>query len=362
MSQLPLQIRKDIRDLFDEADSAVQNSFVRLAKITGYQVSCTPEWHMLWAELRPTWREMTTFVPTIAKLIEVWCHTLGKRLEDARFEAWTEELLEKLKNVYVVKVSIQVTADESRVRTAWLEPHSYSFTISLPQNTQLQQTMVQTASSAFSEDFESMFEQTNHGPTKPLSTSRQQEVNGQQNPTREDEEEWAELESVADTTKSTGVSIIAAPKGVPHHSARLEPDADVFPALEALPRPEILFRTTTPYVMLVSSNGPNKITVSGTHEPSLQLLAEYLRRWIKTDPRNILKKPSLCITLNESNIGLGLFYDSLTIEPFEGILRPAVVNVSLILAFIQGILGYQRVHETSGPGQWEFSRVTPFAA
>ncbi|OAP65584.1 hypothetical protein AYL99_01556 [Fonsecaea erecta] len=352
MSQLPSQIRKDVRDLFDNEENTVQKSLAGLGETIGCQVLCRAEWLMLWAELQHLWADMTTFVPTIAKVVEMWCDTLGRRLKDGRFEGWTEVFLEKLKTVNVLKLSIQVAADRQRVQTAWLGPRSASlFTISLSQIAQLQQTMGQTAASSFAEDFESMFE----------PPSSQKETKGQQYSAREDEEDWAELESVPDTTKSTAHSVNTTVNRVPPYSL---PDlrVDILPALETLPRPEILFRTTTPYVMLVSSNAPNKITINGTHESSLQLLAEYLQRWIRTDPQDVRKIPYLRIKLNESSFGLGLFHDSLTIEPFDHHQRHVVVNISLVLAFIQGVLGYQRVYETSTAGQWEFRRDILFEA
>ncbi|KIW89577.1 uncharacterized protein Z519_09733 [Cladophialophora bantiana CBS 173.52] len=348
MSQLPLQIRKDIRDLFEKDDGAVQKSFVELKEIVGYPVSCTAEWHMLWAELESLCPDKATFVPTIAKLVEAWCHSLGKRLEDdSRFEAWTELFLERLKLVNFVKLSIQVAAYGPRVRTAWSGTKS-TFIILLPKTAKFQTTH---AASAFAEDFESIFD-------PPTSSSHDQEaVKGHHQ--IHDDEDWAELESVPET-KSASISISTTNRvAVPYTP---EPNTDVLPSLETLPRPEILFQTTTPYLMVVSSNGLNKVTVNATHEPSLRLLAEYLKRWIRTDPQDVRKIPYLRIKLNESSFGFGLFSDSLTIEPFDHYQRHVVVNVALILTFIQGVLGYQRVIEMSGAGNWEFRRDTPFAA
>jgi len=67
---------------------------------------------------------------------------------------------------------------------------------------------------------------------------------------------------------------------------------DVLPSLQTLPRPDILFRTLTPYLIQVSSMGANSVTVTATHEPSLRLLAEYFQRWIKNDPQDVRKVSS----------------------------------------------------------------------
>ena len=104
----PLQIRRDVRDVYDKEDSPVQTSFKKLAEIIGYSVSCQIEWQMLWAELESTYPDKTTFVPTVAGVVASWCETLATRLEDDRFESWTEEFLSKIEPVSAVKLFVQV--------------------------------------------------------------------------------------------------------------------------------------------------------------------------------------------------------------------------------------------------------------
>jgi hypothetical protein len=103
-----LQIRKDIRDVFDKDEAAVQKSFQRLHQVIGYAVSCNIEWQMLWAELESAYPDKSTFVPTVASVVETWCESLTNRLEDDKFEAWTEELLSKLEPVSEIKLFLQV--------------------------------------------------------------------------------------------------------------------------------------------------------------------------------------------------------------------------------------------------------------
>lgn len=97
-----------MRDGYERPDTAVQKSFKKLAEVVGYPVSCEPEWQMLWQELETIYADKTTFVPTIAGVIETWCHALSRRLEDDRHEAWTETFLEKLGAVHTVKLLVHV--------------------------------------------------------------------------------------------------------------------------------------------------------------------------------------------------------------------------------------------------------------
>ena len=113
--------------------------------------------------------------------------------------------------------------------------------------------------------------------------------------------------------------------------------------------------------------------------PAYTSLAEYLQKWIKTDPqdvrrvsfKNLVKcsilpvdrgrNPYLRIKLEESSFGLGLFHDSLIVENFDHHQRHVMINFSLILAFIQGIPEYQTSSGTSGPDQCDFRREVPFS-
>jgi hypothetical protein len=109
----PLQIRKDLRDVFEKEDGLVQTTFRKLEELIGYGVSCEPEWSMLWSELQSAYPDKDNFVPAIARIVDAWCSSLAWRLEqqDAKFDEWTELLLEKLKIVCEVRLSVQVNCD-----------------------------------------------------------------------------------------------------------------------------------------------------------------------------------------------------------------------------------------------------------
>lgn len=88
--------------------SATQKAFESLKTIIGYNVTCNPEWAQLWNELGSSYPDKGTFVPNMTGLVTAWCDVLGRRLEDDKFAAWTEELLEKLELVRMVKLILDV--------------------------------------------------------------------------------------------------------------------------------------------------------------------------------------------------------------------------------------------------------------
>jgi hypothetical protein len=170
--------------------------------------------------------------------------------------------------VHAFKVS-----DVARPQTWWLEPKS-AFAVTLPKKSPVYGP---SFASGFATDLENLFSKEKQSISK----------DGAKAMVREDDD-WAELESIPDTRS---ISMSTRPRE-PEHVER-KPEA--LPSLLTLARPDILFSTLTPYLMHVSSSGKSNVTVSGTHEPSLRLLAEYLQRWVKQNPQDVRKVSHLAI-------------------------------------------------------------------
>jgi hypothetical protein len=60
------------------------------------------------------------------------------------------------------------------------------------------------------------------------------------------------------------------------------PVNDRLPAVGMIDRPED-FTLRPPYFLFVRSMGDRKLVVQGSHQPSLELLADYLKKWAKTN-------------------------------------------------------------------------------
>jgi hypothetical protein len=91
------------------------------------------------------------------------------------------------------------------------------------------------------------------------------------------EDDWAEV-GVA--------SVVAARASAPTTMGATEPPAvRRLPLLDALPRPQELFMSNGPYSLIVEERGP-RIIVQCSHEPSLELLGTYLKRWAKVNPHD----------------------------------------------------------------------------
>ena len=72
--------------------------------------------------------------------------------------------------------------------------------------------------------------------------------------------------------------------------------------------------------------------------------------------------PVLKIELEESHFGMGVLFDTLTIEPTDHRQISTNINPILILSFVESILGYRPVGPASSDSQWHFKRDLPFKA
>jgi hypothetical protein len=148
-------------------------------------------------------------------------------------------------------------SNDPRPKSTWLAQPS-TFALSLPRNTAV---APHKTPSGFETDFENFF-----------SASSVPAVEG--DPASKDEE-WADVDETGEAQSIRLKEVDSAP--------------DVLPTVETLARPDILFRSLTPYLLNVTLQSTNKLVVQGTHEPSLQLLSDYLQRWMKRDHRDIRK-------------------------------------------------------------------------
>ena len=76
----------------------------------------------------------------------------------------------------------------------------------------------------------------------------------------------------------------------PHMPLRAKPTA--LPPLESLPRPELLMVQREPYHLIIEQTR-DRIMVMGSHEPSVDLIFSYFKKWLRDDPTRIKGVSSL---------------------------------------------------------------------
>ncbi|KAF7356512.1 hypothetical protein MVEN_00984700 [Mycena venus] len=308
--ELPLKVRVDIRDQWDSPNSSVHASVSSLNKILGHTITPHVEWPILWGAVKEQFSDNTTFVPLVVRYTIAWYERLMGRLENPTCEQWTEQLLNIIAESPKAKaLSLHIEPAEGAAvlpSTKW-NAKLATFQLYIPKADPVSQLKLD---STYDKCFENLFEAKDEG--------------------------WADL--------ATETHVSVAPTAGATSSSSERPYMSRLPVLDALSRPPDLFKSTAPYTLIVEERSPN-ILVQCSHEPSLELIAAYLNKWGKTNPNDSEKRNILKVQLVESEYCYGVF-DTLTIERYMGKRDP--INPVMLLAFIEGVLGYQLINTTGG--------------
>ncbi|MCJ1247058.1 hypothetical protein MMC30_004269 [Trapelia coarctata] len=321
-SQLPLQFRVAIRDSWENADSPIQKALKELGDEIGIPISIQFQWPMLWDQLGKHFPDKSIFVPTINSLISAWQQALKAKLDEEDDTDWSEEFLEAIKGQSSFVLSPPKPNTEPRPALARHKPTS-SLILKIPSSAP---PYTPNPTAIFNTQLLTLF--------SPLSSDKP-----------ELDDEWADV-----TYTPSGLKI------PPPNPAT---NASPLPTLATLPRPELLFPTIAPYHLILRQTAGD-IMIEGSHQPSLELLCAYLKKWQKTAPQNS-GQPKYQITLRESVYGLGVLYDALFIDASLTWQDRIPMNPVLIIAFVEHVLKYQMVTKPMGMDGMYFRREEAFA-
>ncbi|KAK6062760.1 hypothetical protein SCUP515_13036 [Seiridium cupressi] len=325
MSKLPLKVQVGIRDAWAKDDVPVQKALSSLKETLGLDVAIEPEWHLLLAELDSSYPDKTVFVPSIAGCVRAWSTALTSLLDDGANEEWADTLLEHAEGR--VRLSLEVSK-ASQPSLSWSRER-VGFVINLPKS-QLLSTM----------DLEPLFKGQlltcfDENAAPPAALAHRSGPG----------DDWADISM--DTATDKLVVTTSAPKA---------PTFDRLPDCNTLERPDDLL-LKSPYHLVVYDRGSANAEVHGSHSPSLQLLADYLKKWCKINQQDSRKPPCVEVKLHQSAFGLGLFYDRLTLS-IESRYTGFTISPMIVLSFVEGVLGYQNV-SVDGQG-WRFRKDVEF--
>lgn len=196
-------------------------------------------------------------------------------LEDTTNEEWTEKVLEKTgSSGGRVRLFLDVDGKIAKTATSWSEARE-GFVITLPKKERIQPTELFPI---FRGQLLCCFD------TKTRNTITAAGGKGTDDTATPAPDDWADVEM--DTTTGT-------PKVMDRHDSPAIPankaqPSPFLPTVTSLPRPDELLLRPPYHLQMRSSKG--WIEIQGSHSPSLQLLADYLKRWCRVnhqDTRNV---------------------------------------------------------------------------
>ncbi|KAI0880932.1 uncharacterized protein GGS22DRAFT_192769 [Annulohypoxylon maeteangense] len=310
-SRLPLRVRLGLREYWEDANTPVQVARSAVKQLLGIDVVFIVEWELLIVELDEHYPDKSTLVPSISVGVQAFLNGLREILDSEVDPEWTDTLLERCNGSLKLLIGISEEAE-----VFWSSKEA-GLNVKLPKG-----------------KMPSLFE------LQPVFKAKCLQCFDDQQSTLDD---WADLskEDANHNSTSTG----------PHQHA-----TDTFPDISLLQRPDQLL-LKPPYHLAVYNTGRANVEIQCSHSPTLELLADYLKKWCKTNPHQASRPPAVEVKLHQSPFGLGPIYDRLTLSVEE---RNSYFLVSpmLVLSFIEGVLGYKSVSVDGG--SWIFRKDIEF--
>lgn len=244
----------------------MQKSLVSLTDLLGHEVVIEPEWQLLVAELEAFYADdKGNLVTAVVGCIQAWAKSMAELLDDDAHYSWTETVLEKVPSR--MRVFVEVASSDA-ASTAWSEQRG-GFVVSLPKKKVFQPASLFPV---FRGDLLSCFDEGKKKSRQPAEATGAGD-------------DWVGMEVDA---KSGNAEVVENPRS---SQMPVRAKVEFLPTVASLPRPDQLF-LQPPYHLSMSA-GHQQIELQCSHSPSLQFLAEYLKRWCRVnhaDTRNV----SLC--------------------------------------------------------------------
>ncbi|KAI0445182.1 hypothetical protein F4803DRAFT_193305 [Xylaria telfairii] len=333
MSKLPIKLQVGIRDSWDNEDTPVQKAIRSLKEVIGVRVTVQPEWPLLLAELGTFYPDKATLAPSVAAAVETFCTALSTLADDEENSEWADTLLEKTDS----HIRISVGASKGREMGISWSDQQRGFIISLPKSAAPSKAYIH---SFFTGKLLNVFDEK----AKHDSSSSAEPAAA---------DDWAD---VAVDNKTGNAAVVEVPIRYGATTQVISPTFDVIPDVGIISRPDELL-LKPPYHLILRDQGRESFEVQCSHSPTLQFIADYLKKWSRTNHNNTTRPPCAEVTLHQSAFGLGVVYDRLTVVS-ESRYHTQAVSPTIVLSLIEGVLGYKNV--SAYGSTWNFRKDVEF--
>lgn len=265
----PLKAQVGIRDHWKKEDGPLQTTLRDLEGLLGHSVVIEPEWPLIVAELDSFYEDKNNLIAIVAGCVQAWAKSMMELLEDPAHADWTDTLLEKIP--VRMRVFVEVAASASAA-TAWSEQRD-GFVVSLPKKTVYQPA--------------ELFPVFRGGLLPCFEVKKKPQL-----PVRKAETGAADDWEGVEVDATTGTAQVAQAPRASYAPAASRPKAEFLPNMASMPRPDQLFLQPPYHLSLI--HGHHQIELHCSHSPTLELLAEYLKRWCRinhADTRNACLLP-----------------------------------------------------------------------
>ncbi|KAH7147002.1 hypothetical protein B0J13DRAFT_500867 [Dactylonectria estremocensis] len=310
---LPVRVRMAIRDHWDSPDCMLQRNLAWFRSRHNFDVSVSMPWSTMVKVHEGFYSDREEATRALANCVASWTQALRDLLESGMEDGLAEGLKSRGKIDAYPEMG-----ESSKPSTTWSKDRD-AFIIHLPN-----EIMPPTSElvSIFQNQIPAVFQPTHH-----LTSSAPAQAEG---------------------SGTVGVSrgfyndaaMALSPTDLPPHTAG--PTITKIPNVNDLPKPDQLL-AKPPYYLILYAGVRTKVEVECSHTQTLVFLSEYLKQWCKANHDSPDKHVVVDVNLHPAAFGSGLQYDRLTLAVDDEDRSPFLVTPSVILALVEGVLGYSRV-------------------
>lgn len=313
-------------------------------------------------------QQKPTPVEAASDIVRLWCVELQSILDHPDNDDWLTRLLTRLvKANGKLRVMLDVW-ENTQLGTSWSDERN-GFFVHLPKHFLFVRRALKRGGSVICEEFQkellSCFvttasdkEDTNPELGKEASTGTATESLKQLSV--RDEKSGEERSSTAD-----GAAPAAACKTQPNvanakttktsFASSTKPKPARFPTVTSLPPLSEICSKPPYYITIQDTSKPGWISIHGSHGASLKLIDDYISKWTPdVEMESEDRPPTLKTAVNGAMTTLTI--RKVVQKRWET--RPLSVTVPMVLAIIEGTLGYEVVWQ--GSGEYRLRREAPF--
>ena len=353
----PPSIAQLITQYFVSETSVIQSQLALLSRDLGHEVIVEADWQRLLDEFGE--QQNPTIVKVAAEIVIAWTIEVYRILDDPKSDDWMGKLLTHLVEAGgKLRVMLDMW-ENTQVGTSWSDERK-GFFVHLPKHFFFVRKTFNRGLDPVREEFKKSlplcsFQATEKGkedskpePGKGAGTATELELGLKQLSVRDEKRKVTATNSKATTTSSTSSA---------------QPKPSQFPTVASLPSlSEICSKP--PYHITIQDNSnpirdnsrkPGWIRIHGSHGSSLKFIDQYISKWI---PHVVMESEDSPPTIDGVVNGA---LSTLTIrKKVSGALaaRGQSVTVPMVLAIVEGTLGYEVVWQ--GDGEYRLRRDAPF--
>ncbi|KAK3488514.1 hypothetical protein B0T13DRAFT_406487 [Neurospora crassa] len=362
----PPSLAEEITEYFVFKQSPLQIRVTELSQVLGHEVIIEVDWQRLLDEFG--YQEEPTIVDAAHDIMAAWCVQLQSILVDPDSDDWLSILLTRLvKANGKLRVILDVW-ENTQLGTSWSDERN-GFFVHLPKHFLFVRRAINRGESAIREKFQkellSCFvatandkEGSNPELGKEAWTGTAKESLTQLSVI--DEKSGEERSSTADGAApaaacKTQPNVANAKTTTTSSASSTEPKPVSFPTVASLPPLSEICSNPPYHITIHDGSRPGWISIHGSHGASLKLIDDYISEWTPdVEMESEDRPPTFDTAVNGAMTTLTI--RKVVEKRWET--RPLSVTVPVVLAIIEGTLGYEVVWQ--GSGEYRLRRDAPF--